>query len=1477
MATTVDDLKNSLRAHKGHFTRLYKAVERAADFAESQQTRLATEELTSVTTRFKAKYEDVISAYSALQIADPANYDAYYKAVVTTETEYQSLLEGVLKLQSTLEPLLIPAPVPAPAAGGGAAGGGGARPRVFDAFKPFILNRDHTPVELREWISRFTSYYNASHIEQLQLREQQAFFKSVIDPKLCAKLTDLIGAATPVFGLNGCIGLLQQEFQLKYPLFNRRLDYFQLKQGNKQKFTDFSSKLINLAAEADLATVDIDDLHVFRYISGCTDSKLQQKFLKEQDPTLPRLNAVARAYEASESAFARMHGSNSVNKVDGRNKSKNTKGGAQGSKGQGSKTKITRADIMGKCFCCGKEDHKLPDCPRKDSVTCNTCGKKGHLPVVCYSKKDSSHDKSKKGKKTPNVSRATSRQNSPETSDDEVEVDPKTSRVYVSPVKARPTTRAYISMLSTHARSRRLHNMETPRLSLTIQPRKGHRGTPFSVDALPDTGATRTVISLDSAKSHGFPIVRTHEQLYSADDSPLKCEGQIYISIEGVSIVPLVSSSITDDLIISWHDLRELGVIDDDFPRIGSCKCRLRSLRGKRKSDVTVDSISTHAADLDQDLASIRADYGDVLTTRLPARPMPNVRMKIDLVEGAIPRKVTTTKRIPIHWQKEANAYIESLIQDGIISPVNETTDWVSPGFVVQKKNGKFRLVTDYSHLNKYVKRPIHPFPSAQDIMKDIPAGMRWFCKMDALQGYHQVPLDEDSRPLTTFLLPMGKFQYNRGPQGLCSTNDVFCESTDWVIAAVPNSRKIVDDILVWARTKDELLATIRKILDNCRRRGVIMATQKIEIGEEMDFTGFHISKDGIVPDDRKLNALKNFPVPANLTELRSFLGLVNQLGQFRMDLTRLTAPLRDLTKKNVDYIWTVDHQAAFDVLRQELTGPMMVGYFKQGLKTSLLTDASSLHGLGYALVQYQEDGSPRLIQCGSRSLADAETRYAPCELECLAISWAVTKCDHFLRGNPDFTVVTDHEPLKGVFAKDLGEIPNPRLQRFRERLLPYTFHLEWTPGKQHLIADALSRAPVDSPDTFDIMDSTTDSVQITKLHNQACYFTPILESAKSDPEYQSLLGYLKDGVPLTQVPATSPARQFASVWHDLSLAFDDRLVVYSGDRLVIPRDYRKDILALLHRSHAGWIRTRKLAQERYYWPTMMAEIKQFVQSCSACLERLPSQQRESLRLSHADYPMEMVSVDLFSAAGKDYLVMIDRYSGFPFVARLRSTTTTAVLNILDSWFLDFGYPNVLRSDGGPQFRSEFEEFCDFNLIKKETSSPYYPQSNGLAEAAVKQTKNLLLKYDCNWSNFRPALLAWRNTPKDDGVSPAEMFFGQRQNFGLPSLRSPEIKFRPAIKDKRDLKSAQHKDCLDSHSVDLSMFNIGDNVLVQSPKTGTWSLSATVLSAREDGRSYSIVFDDGTHSVRNRRQLRLKRKKKALSWGEDKVYTFDSD
>ena len=174
-------------------------------------------------------------------------------------------------------------------------------------------------------------------------------------------------------------------------------------------------------------------------------------------------------------------------------------------------------------------------------------------------------------------------------------------------------------------------------------------------------------------------------------------------------------------------------------------------------------------------------------------------RMRIYLKDKVTPYRVSEPRPIPLRFQEAAASEIAKYIASGIIIQCDEPTDWCSPGFYVLKGDGKrVRLVTDYTKLNPYVVRPVHPFPSVSDILQSIPASAACFAKLDAIYGYFQIPLDEEAPKLTTFILPSGRYRYLRAPMGLSSSSDEWCRHSDRVTEGFRWFRKIlVDDILV--------------------------------------------------------------------------------------------------------------------------------------------------------------------------------------------------------------------------------------------------------------------------------------------------------------------------------------------------------------------------------------------------------------------------------------------------------------------------------------------------------------------------------------------------------------------------------------------------------------------------------------------------------------------------------------------------------
>ena len=428
-------------------------------------------------------------------------------------------------------------------------------------------------------------------------------------------------------------------------------------------------------------------------------------------------------------------------------------------------------------------------------------------------------------------------------------------------------------------------------------------------------------------------------------------------------------------------------------------------------------------------------------------------------------------------------------------------------------------LVTDFTHLNCYVKRPVHPFPST-------------------LIPHHFPP---SARKIPVF----------RAPMGLNASSNEWC----W-------AKKIVDDTIIWAPTLGELRERANVVLQRCRDVNITISLKKLEMGKEYSFAGHIVSQAGIRPNDSKYRAIADFPTPENISQLRSFLGLANQLTAFAPDLAHMTATLRPLLKKGTAWVWTKDMQEDFQQVMLLLTTTTTVQPFNPSLESILMTDASRLFGIGFALLQPMPKEKWSLIQCGSASLTPTQTRYATIELECMAIQWAIQKCSYYLRGLPTFEVWTDHKPLVGIFTKNICDLQNPRLMRMREKIMEYTPIVKWVPGKTHYIADDLSRSPMfNTNEDEHTISCNYQSVQSAWDH--------IKEGTKS-AHYAALQKAVEPGEPNVEIS------QFKTLLHRLSIRRieDVDMAILNSTRLVIPTSSQKTVLTELHRAHSGITKT---------------------------------------------------------------------------------------------------------------------------------------------------------------------------------------------------------------------------------------------------------------------------------------------------------------
>jgi len=465
-----------------------------------------------------------------------------------------------------------------------------------------------------------------------------------------------------------------------------------------------------------------------------------------------------------------------------------------------------------------------------------------------------------------------------------------------------------------------------------------------------------------------------------------------------------------------------------------------------------------------------------------------------------------------------------------------------------------------------------------------------------------------------------------------------------------------------------------------------------------------------------------------------------------------------------------------------------------------------------------------------------------------------------------------DHKPLIPILNEyTLAMVENPRLQRLMEKTSMLDYKAVWEKGCEHAIPDALSRAPVSTPTSEDelgseeIEQAAVNHVQVRLISDEgSARKDPVLQKVKeataTDGQMSALAGFITGGFPEKVMSMQADLQQFHKLRQDLSIV--DGLILYQG-RIIVPKDMRRHVLEDLHASHQGMERTKRRARQTVFWPNINMDIENVVRGCEKCQAMLPSHAPEpTMGDPLPGRPMEEVSVDLFEANGNHYLVYVDRYSGWPCVAGWnKDPTAREVIQVMQGFFADFGVPVRVKSDGGPQFKSrEYQDFLKNWGSEAQLTSPHNPQANGHAEACVKAMKSLVKKTSpgrrLDRSSFLQGILEWRNTPKQCGLSPAQMLMGRMLRSTLPCI-SPlldpkggdEIKL--GLEESREKAAAHH----DSRTKTLPPLKIGERVWIQDHVSKRWTHQGQIKNMRPN-RGYLIELENGKTWWRNRRFLR---------------------
>ena len=843
-------------------------------------------------------------------------------------------------------------------------------------------------------------------------------------------------------------------------------------------------------------------------------------------------------------------------------------------------------------------------------------------------------------------------------------------------------------------------------------------------------------------------------------------------------------------------------------------------------------------------------EFADVFPEQLPKGLPPQRKVDHEIIEepGSKPTSKSYYRMSPRELA-ELKRQIEDLLDHGFIRPSD--SPYGAPVLFVPKKDGGLRMCVDWRALNKQTIKNKYPLPLAQELIDQL-HGAQYFSKLDLQQGYHQIRMHPDSIPKTAFSCRYGHFEMLVLGFGLCNApatfmalmNDVFRDLLDVCVVV------FLDDICVYSRTPEEHEKHLRLVLERLREHKLYAKASKCEFfKEEVEFLGFTVGRHGVKVTESKTAAVREWPTPRTVKEVRQFLGLASYLRRHIKDFSKIANPLYDLTKKDRPFSWTAREGEAFQGLKDAICSAPTLAIADPNLPYTIHTDASD-YALGGILLQ-QHGKIWRPVAFHSRKLNPHERNYGISDKEALAIVDCLRTWRQYVEGSKGI-VLTDHAALTHLRTQPSL---NRRQARWVELLTNYDMELKYAPGPHNIVADALSRRP-----DYAINAITTRKRSARQQASRTPDPPPDQTwTIRPDPEFLAKIkqGYVSD-------PLSAQALKKARSHKDPSLTFMNGLLFAkqsSGLKLYIPdHDNLRNTLLFEHHDagiagHFGIRRTRDLLGRHFFWPNMTADVEHYIGTCEACQRhkhetQLPKGLLEPLAIPHRKW--SHISLDICSGLpqtprGNNAVVaFVCRLSKrVHFVACSKDITAEKLAAVfLEHVFRHHGIPTEMVSDRDSRFTSAFwTELSELLGTKLHIASSGHQQTDGQTERTFRTMLAMMRAYAADkpedWDTRLAALEFAANDSlnRSTGYSPFFLEYGQDPlrpaSLLNPATLDPPPETAPGMINRmaHDLASAkaavakaqeQQRKYYNAHRRNHD-FTVGDMVLLSTaaiPRTG---------------------------------------------------------